>query len=63
MAVEFYKNIRCGILQQALTQGGFGIIRTGPIFDSVGKSIDAPLFLRSLKQVVVRYADDFDYSK
>jgi hypothetical protein len=40
------------------TQGGFRIIRTGPIFDSVGKSINATLFLRSLKQVVVRYVDD-----
>ena len=55
---EFYKNIRCGILHQAQTQGGFRIIRTGPIFDSVGKSINATLFLRSLKQVVVRYVDD-----
>ena len=34
------------------------IIRTGPIIDSVGKSINATLFLRSLKQVVVRYVDD-----
>jgi hypothetical protein len=58
MAVEFYKNIRCGILQQALTQGGFEIIRTGPIFDSVGKSINATLFLRSLKQMVVSYVED-----
>jgi hypothetical protein len=55
---EFYKNIRCGILHQAQAQGGFRIIRTGPIFDSVGKSINATLFLRSLKQVVVRYVDD-----
>ena len=36
---------------------GFRIIRTGPIFDSVGKSIDATLFFRSLKQVVVWYVD------
>jgi len=53
---EFDKNIRCRIIHQAQTQGGFRIIRTGPIFDSVAKSINATLFLRSLKQVVVRKA-------
>jgi hypothetical protein len=58
MAVNFTKTFVAEFFIRHRHRGGFRIIRTGPIFDSVGKSINATLFLRSLKEVVVRYVDD-----
>lgn len=52
---EFYTHIRCGILHQAETTGGWRIIRTGPILDST--TINATKFSSSLRKVLRKYAD------
>lgn len=51
---EFYKHIRCGILHQAETTGGWRIIRTGPIrFET---TVNATRFSTSLRSVLKSYA-------
>jgi len=55
---EFYEKIRCGILHQAQTHGRFRILLRGPIFDSAEKSINASLFLSTLKNIVEGYVND-----
>lgn len=46
--IPFYKNIRCGILHQAETTGGYKISRKGPIRDNQTKTINATKFLEQL---------------
>lgn len=55
---EFYAKIRCGILHQAQTQGRYRILRSGAVFDSSEKSINATAFLKILKTIVEDYVDD-----
>jgi hypothetical protein len=53
-AQAFYINVRCGILHQAETTGGWRIRRdkNGPLFDSTTLTINADLFLSALKQIL-----------
>jgi hypothetical protein len=51
---EFYKHVRCGILHQAETTGGWRIIRTGPIRTET--TVNATRFATSLRHVVKSYA-------
>ena len=51
---EFYKHVRCGILHQAETTGGWRIIREGPI--RVGTTVNATRFATSLRHVLRNYA-------
>lgn len=54
--VDFYSNIRCGILHQGETKGGYRILRNdGPLLDSNAKSIEANKFLTALKNCLVNY--------
>jgi hypothetical protein len=55
---EFYYKIRCGILHQAQTHGRFRILRTGAIFDSTQKLLNATLFLKTLKTIVEDYVNE-----
>jgi len=52
---EFYKNVRCGILHQAETTGGWRVIRKGPLFDSKGLTINATKFLNELEKYLREY--------
>src|SRR3990172_5336187 len=45
-AERFYYDVRCGILHQAETRGGWRILRSGPVFDPSGRVINATAFLR-----------------
>lgn len=56
----FYKNIRCGILHQAETRGGWRILRRGPLLDSSQKTINAARFHRELKKAVAHYAKQIE---
>lgn len=47
-AREFYKNVRCGILHQAETTGGWKIRRTGVLFDSATVTINATEFHKQM---------------
>lgn len=38
---SFYRNVRCGILHQGETTGGWDIKRTGPVFDFRTKTLNA----------------------
>jgi hypothetical protein len=55
---EFYEKIRCGVLHQAQTHGRFRILLRGALFDSAEKSINASLFLSTLKNLVEDYVGD-----
>jgi hypothetical protein len=55
--VKFYKHIRCGILHQAETTGGFTIVRRGDLFDSAKKRINAQKFLDSLERSLMAYKE------
>lgn len=51
---EFYRHVRCGILHQAETTGGWRIIRSGPI--RVHTTINATRFSGSLRNVLRSYS-------
>ncbi len=53
IANDFYEHIRCGILHQAETTGGWRILRKGPLID--GKTINASLFSKALHEVLLSY--------
>lgn len=52
----FYKDIRCGILHQSETRGGWRVLRKGPLLDAKNKAINATLVLRALRRVVQEYS-------
>jgi hypothetical protein len=52
----FYKDIRCGILHQSETRGGWRVLRNGPILDVKRKAINATALLRELQRHVEQYA-------
>lgn len=54
-AEQFWNNVRCGILHQAETRGGWMIQRRGPMFDSIHRTINATRFLRGLDKVLSGY--------
>jgi hypothetical protein len=56
----FFKNIRCGILHQAETRGGWKIFRKGPLCDVNKKTINATRFLQELRRVVAGYAKQIE---
>lgn len=45
----FYTGVRCGILHQAETTGGWRIRRNGPLFDIGTKTVNASKFHRELE--------------
>jgi hypothetical protein len=56
---DFYKGIRCGILHQGETTGGWKITRdpNHSLFDSATKRINANQFLDELESVLKKYCD------
>jgi len=56
---QFYKNVRCGILHQAETTGGWKITRkkAAPLFDAPSLTINAILFLKHLRAVLDGFCD------
>jgi hypothetical protein len=54
----FYTDIRCGILHQAETRGGWKIRRKGALFDSQNKGINAAALLKQLQKSVAHYATE-----
>jgi hypothetical protein len=47
---DLYKHVRCGILHQAETTGGWVIRREGPLFDPGTPCINATKFIRALER-------------
>lgn len=60
--LNFYKNIRCGILHQAETTGCFRILREGPLLDMSRRVINANEFLRALEACLDRYIHSLHHS-
>lgn len=56
--LKFYKQIRCGILHQAETKGGWTIRREGPLLKKEEKVINATRFLICLKEYLKWYRDE-----
>lgn len=54
-AQDFYKHIRCGILHQGETTGGWRIWRKGPLVDYHAKTINATTFLKTLRVCLENY--------
>lgn len=52
----FYKNIRCGILHQSETKGGWRILRKGELLNVSDKTINATKFLAELSRAINDYA-------
>lgn len=53
---EFYANIRCGIMHQGETTGGWHIRRDqGKLFEASTKTIDATVFLKEMESVLEDY--------
>jgi hypothetical protein len=55
---EFYDKVRCGILHQAQTKGRIRILLRGQIYERAEQSINASLFLSTLKTIVEDYVSD-----
>ena len=51
----FYKNVRCGILHQAETTGGWLIHKYGPLFDPSTLTVNAKEFVSRLKHSMEQY--------
>lgn len=54
----FYTNVRCGILHQAETTGGWRIRREGALFDPQSKVVNANLFLEKLQEALGDYCNE-----
>ncbi len=52
----FYKDIRCGILHQSESRGGWRVRRRGPLLDVNEKALNATAILRALRSEVRLYA-------
>ncbi len=52
---RFWLDVRCGILHQAETRGGWTIRRKGPLFGPGTRVINATAFLRRLGRVLKAY--------
>lgn len=59
----FYKDIRCGILHQSESRGGWRVLRRGPILDAQKNAINATAILRALKEAVCQYAQQIQTDK
>jgi hypothetical protein len=63
MPTQFYKHIRCGILHQGETTGGWAISRTGTkLIDKSKREINATLLAEQLKKSLGQYRDDLKKS-
>jgi hypothetical protein len=56
-ANDFYDHVRCGILHQAETTGGYRILLRGPLFDEDERTYNARTFLEQLEKAVKSYTD------
>ena len=61
---EFYTNVRCGILHQGETTGGWKINREGTnLFDSTTLVVDSIVFAKELEQSLTNYSDKLRLAK
>ena len=63
LAGEFYRHVRCGILHQAETTGGWHIRRSGDILNGVTKTINATKFISELRVALDNYCQELSAGK
>jgi hypothetical protein len=56
VARSFYRDVRCGILHQGETTGGWRVLRKGPMFEPEGPTVNASRFLNEVAAAVREYA-------
>lgn len=61
-AQSFYKHVRCGILHQGETTGGWHIRRDGPLFQKTSRTVNAKLFHDEIDKVLGTYCNDLQKS-
>ncbi|NQT24654.1 hypothetical protein HQ585_04805 [candidate division KSB1 bacterium] len=61
-AGDFYRNVRCGILHQAESTGGWRIWRKGPLFDKANLIVNATEFMARLKAYLKDYQTELEKS-
>ena len=54
----FYKHIRCGILHQGETTGGWKLQLRGDIVDPKGKNINTRMFLKTMENILDEYREE-----
>jgi hypothetical protein len=54
-ANEFYENVRCGILHQGETGGGWRVKRRGPLFEEETLTLNATRFHKALHTALLNY--------
>jgi len=54
---KFYQHVRCGILHQGESTGGWKVVRRGLLFDPATRTVNATAFHRALRQEIQNYAD------
>lgn len=59
---SFHKHVRCGILHQGETTGGWHIRRDGPLFQKKTKTINAKLFHDEIGNVLESYCNELQGS-
>ena len=57
---DFYRHVRCGILHQAETTGGWHIQRTGRVFQEDTKTINAKLFHDQVEEALNNYCSNLE---
>ena len=62
---DFYRNVRCGILHQAETTGGWRIQRdkNKEVFDETTLIINANAFIKALEESLKKYCEDLKKEK
>ncbi len=60
---SFYKNVRCGILHQGETTGGWHIRRRGAIFDKVTNTVNAKKFHDEIEESLSDYCEELRASE
>lgn len=60
-SIDFYPNVRCGILHQGETTGGIRITREGKhLWDANTKTIDAVLFGKEMEEALLNYKKELE---
>jgi hypothetical protein len=62
-AERFWLDVRCGILHQAESRGGWTIRRSGPLFNSETRTVNATAFVRALGRVLKGYCRELRQGK
>jgi hypothetical protein len=57
-AQAFYTHVRCGILHQAETTGGWIVSRSGPLFDPNASRINATIFVERVEDFLRAFCSD-----